>query len=264
MMVLITKKAVTVDQFGFGVLRFASDFISGDSGRSLVMPFENYDASKGWSNYLQSVGVPVPMLKLYHRLYTHCVLQTAFTQFSPSQRRTMTQGAMDGIQDRPADYDFNKTFSLLETAYDGSVKFSPAVQSLTNPEARLTFLPNPNAGVLAAKVLVDIFVIPKMKDGKAFNDDFKDYSSTMSATIGTTRRAIDDCQSALDWDPLLEWAPPGGRVGFQQLTGLPGFQRMKAHGKASNPQRRVQTAGVTGVSERRDAARALEAAQCLP
>jgi transposase-like protein len=31
---------------------------------------------------------------------------------------------------------------------------------------------------------------------------------------------------------------------------------MKAHGKASNPQRRVQTAGVTGVSGRRDAARA--------
>src|SRR3977135_3520922 len=64
--------------------------------------------------------------------------------------------------------------------------------------------------------------------------------------------------------PTLEWAPRGGRVGFQQLTGRPGFQRMKAHGKASNPQRRVQTAGVTGVSERRDAARALEAAQCLP
>jgi C4-dicarboxylate-specific signal transduction histidine kinase len=64
--------------------------------------------------------------------------------------------------------------------------------------------------------------------------------------------------------PAVEWAPRGGRVGFQQLTGRPGFQRMKAHGKASNPQRRVQTAGVTGVSERRDAARALEAAQCLP
>jgi ADP-ribosylglycohydrolase len=48
----------------------------------------------------------------------------------------------------------------------------------------------------------------------------------------------------------LEWAPRGGRDGFQQLTGRPGFQRMKAHGKASNPQRRVQTAGVTGVSER--------------
>jgi hypothetical protein len=28
---------------------------------------------------------------------------------------------------------------------------------------------------------------------------------------------------------------------------------MKAHGKASNPQRRVQTAGVTGVSERLNA-----------
>jgi hypothetical protein len=186
------KKAVTVDHFGFGVLQFASEFISGDSGRSLGMRFENYDASRGWSNYLQSVGVPIPTLKLYHRLYTHCVLQTAFTQFSSSQRRTMTQGAMDGIQDRPADYDFNRTFNSLENAFDGSFKFSPAVQPLTNPEARLNFLPNPNAGVLATKVLVDIFVIPKMKNSNAFIDDFVGYSSTVCATIGTTRRAVDD------------------------------------------------------------------------
>src|SRR3979490_1189442 len=72
------------------------------------------------------------------------------------------------------------------------------------------------------------------------------------------------CHSACNIDPLMEWAPRGGRVGFQQLTARPGFQRMKAHGKASNPQRRVQTAGVTGVSERRGPSRAPEAAQCLP
>src|SRR5271154_845168 len=77
-------------------------------------------------------------------------------------------------------------------------------------------------------------------------------------------KACGICQSAFKFDPALEWAPRDGQDGFQQLTGRPGFQRMKAHGKASNPQRRVQTAGVTGVSERRDAARALEAAQCLP
>ncbi len=66
------------------------------------------------------------------------------------------------------------------------------------------------------------------------------------------------CQSAFKFGPGLEWAPRGGQVGFQQLTGRPGFQRMKAHGKASNPQRRVQAASVTGVSGRRDAARALQ------
>jgi hypothetical protein len=186
------KKAVTVDQFGIGVLTFASDFITSDSARSLGMRFENYDASRGWTNYLQSVGVPLPTLQLYHRLYTHCVLQTAFTQFSPSHRRIMTQGAMDAFQERPADYDFAKTFSSLEAAYDGSLKFSPAVQPLTNLEARLTFLPNPNAGVLAAKFLVDSFAMPKMPNGKAFIDDFKGYSSTICATTGTARRAIDD------------------------------------------------------------------------
>jgi len=140
------QKKVSVDQFGFGVLQFASSFVSTDCGRSLGMRFENYDASQGWSNFLQSVGVPIPALKLYHRLYTHSVLQTAFTQFDSAQRRMMTQGAMDGIQDRPADYDFLKTVNALETAYKGHYSFSPTVQSLANPEARLTFLPNPNAG----------------------------------------------------------------------------------------------------------------------
>jgi DNA replication protein DnaC len=103
---------------------------------------------------------------------------------------------------------------------------------------------------------------------KSRDDDQTTRARTVSATpassdgasaTGRTRRSKG---SLLDAD--MEWAPRGGRVGFQQLTGRPGFQRMKAHGKASNPQRRVQTAGVTGVSERRDAARALEAAQCLP
>jgi hypothetical protein len=104
----------------------------------------------------------------------------------------MTKGAMDGIQDRRADYDFAKVYSSLESAYDGSFKFSPAVQPLTNSEARLTFLPNQNAGVLAAKFLVDSFVIPKMSNSKAFIDDFMGYSSTVCATTGTARRAIDD------------------------------------------------------------------------
>jgi hypothetical protein len=186
------KKKVSVDQFGFGVLQFASSFVSTDCGRSLGMRFENYDASQGWSNFLQSVGVPIPALKLYHRLYTHSVLQTAFTQFDSAQRRMMTQGAMDGIQDRPADYDFLKIVNALETAYKGHYSFSPTVQSLANPEARLTFLPNPNAGVLAAKILVDTFVLPNMKNSRAFIDDFQGYSSTVCATIGTARRAIDD------------------------------------------------------------------------
>jgi len=44
------------------------------------------------------------------------------------------------------------------------------------------------------------------------------------------------CQSALERDPPLEWAPGAGRVSRVGLTGWPGFWR-KAHAETPIPQR---------------------------
>ena len=47
--------------------------------------------------------------------------------------------------------------------------------------------------------------------------------------------------------PPMEWAPWGGRLGRQELTLVPGFRRMEAHGPASHAQHRVQAPGRSGV-----------------
>src|SRR5437868_8635977 len=54
--------------------------------------------------------------KLYHLFYTHAVLQTHFKSFSLAHRQAMTRGAMSNIADKPAGYDFGKTFNDLEAA----------------------------------------------------------------------------------------------------------------------------------------------------
>lgn len=177
------KKSVTPDQFGEAVLYYANDFIMPDASRSLGARFENYDASKGWVPVFQANGVPIPTVKLYHLFYTHAVLQTHFKSFSLAHGQAMTRGAMANIADKPAAYDFGRTFDDLEAAFSDQYKFDPSVASLRNPEAR------PMPGVSAAKYLVNSFVLPNMKNRQAFIDDFHGFSSTVCATIATVHRA---------------------------------------------------------------------------
>lgn len=179
------KKSVTPDQFGAGVLYFANDFITADASRSLGARFENYDASKGWVPVFQANGVPIPTVKLYHLFYTHAVLQAYFRTSSQAHRLAITRGAMSNIADKPASYDFGRTFNDLEAAFDGRYQFDPTVAALRNPDGR------PMTGVPAAKYLVDNFILATMKNRQAFVDDFAGFSSTVCATIGTIHRATE-------------------------------------------------------------------------
>lgn len=179
------KKSVTPDQFGEGVLYFANDFIAADASRSLGARFENYDASKGWVPVFQANGVPIPTVKLYHLFYTQAVLQAYFRTSSQAHRLAITRGAMANIADKPAAYDFGKTFNELEAAFDGRFQFDPSVAALHNPEGR------PMTGVPAAKYLLDRFVLANMKNRQAFLDDFVGFSSTICATVGTVHRAAE-------------------------------------------------------------------------
>jgi hypothetical protein len=195
------KKTIPIAEFGLTVLRYSAEFISNDALRSLGSRFPNYDASRGWSPVFQANGVPVPIVQLYHRLYTHCVLQTTFKGYSPVHRRAMVLGAISGLADAPGGYDFGKTFSELETAYEGDYKFDPSVEPLTNPEARLPFMAYPNVGILAAKYLINSFVIPNMRNSKAFIDDFKGYSGTIGSSVATANRAADQITSKVKIAP---------------------------------------------------------------
>jgi hypothetical protein len=84
------KKQITLAEFGQGILQLANEAISSDCSRALGMSFENWDGSKGWSNFLLGRGISIPTQKLHFRLWTHCAIQATCTQFDESQRRTIT------------------------------------------------------------------------------------------------------------------------------------------------------------------------------
>jgi hypothetical protein len=185
------KKQISLAEFGQGIVQLANGPISSDCSRALGMRFENWDGSKGWSNFLQSRGIPIPTQKLHYRLWTHAAIQATCTQYDSGKRRTITQSAMEAFSEEMDGYDFESTYKTLEAAYRGQHKFDRRVEPLSNPNATIHFLPNQKIGVLNAKYLVEAFVIPHMKNSAAFIDQFQSYSSTVCASIGTVQRAIE-------------------------------------------------------------------------
>jgi hypothetical protein len=194
------KQTIPVGEFGLWVLKYADEFISADALRSLGSTFPNYDASRGWTPVFESNGVPIPTVKLYLRQYTHCVLQSVFKSHSQFQRRAMMQGAISGLQEAPAGYDFGKTFSGLETVFDDNYKFDPRVAPL-NDDGRLNYLTVPNAHILASKYLIDSFVRHNMKNSKAFIDNFGSYSGTIASSLASADRAMNAIASKAKISP---------------------------------------------------------------
>jgi hypothetical protein len=183
------KQTIPVGEFGRSVLKYAGEFISADALRSLGSTFPNYDASRGWTPVFESNGVAIPTVKLYLRQYTHCVLQSVFREHSQSQLRAMVYGAISGLQETPAGYDFEKTFGNLETVFEGNFEYDPRVKPL-NDDGRLNYLTVPNAHILASKYLIDRFVLHNMKNSKAFIDNFGLYSSTVASSLASAHRAM--------------------------------------------------------------------------
>lgn len=184
------KKQITLVEFGQGIIQLVNETISSDCGRALGMRFENWDGSKGWSNFLQSRGISIPKQKLHYRLWTHATIQATCTQFDEAKRRTITQSAMEAFSEKLPNYDLGSIYDALEAAYRGQYKFDPRLAPLGNPGAAIKFLPNPQVGLLSAKYLIEAFVFPHMPNSAAFIDEFHSYSSTVCASIGTVSRAV--------------------------------------------------------------------------
>jgi hypothetical protein len=188
------KSKVSPSEFGQAVLHVGKDFLMLDAGHSLVLRFEDFfdrQASESSPSFLERHGLAMPLQKLYFRLYTHCAMQANFSQFDAAIAREMTRGAMSLFTFDIEGYDFDATYMTLDSAYRGQHLFSPAVEPLTNAEAKLKFLPNPYAGVVNAKFLIEDFVLPYMSNSPAFIDDFWGYSSAVSSAVGTACRAMD-------------------------------------------------------------------------
>jgi hypothetical protein len=88
--------------------------------------------------------------------------------YSRLHRRTMVHGAISGLSETPAGYDFSKTFDELEAAFEDEYKFDPRVAPLTNPNAQPRFLAYPNVGVVASKYLISSFILSNMKNWRWF------------------------------------------------------------------------------------------------
>jgi hypothetical protein len=97
---------------------------------------------------------------------------------------------MDSFTEQLNGYKFEMTYGTLEAAYHGQHKFSPQVESLANSEAKFTWLPNPDVGILNAKYLLESFVILNMKNSSNFIADFHGYSACAFGAVGTVGRAI--------------------------------------------------------------------------
>ena len=97
---------------------------------------------------------------------------------------------MNGFSEQLADYNVGSTYNALESVYRGQYRFDPRVAPLTYPDASIHFLPDPKAGVLSAKYLVEAFVIPHMPNSSAIIAEFQSYSSPLHASIGTVSRAM--------------------------------------------------------------------------
>ena len=188
------KKQISSGEFGEGIATLVNEPISTDSARALGMRFENWDASNGWSKFVESKGVSITTQKLHYRMWTHAAIQTFCTRFDEGKRRTITQAAM-GIFGKIDGYDFGTVYSGLEEARRGNYKFEPKIAALTNPDGGIQYLPNPHAATQSAKYLIQAFVVPHMPNAPAFINDFGSYSGTLGASIGTVARAVDHISS---------------------------------------------------------------------
>lgn len=185
------KKQISLDELGEGIATLANEPISTDSARALGMRFENWDASNGWSRFIESQGVPVTTQMLHYRLWTHAAIQTFCTRFDEGKRRAVTQSGMGIFAKAIPGYEFGSTYAALEDAFRGNYKFDPKISPLTNPGGGISYLPNPQAPSQSAKYLIQAFVFPHMPNAPAFIRDFGSYSSTLGASIGTVSRAAD-------------------------------------------------------------------------
>jgi hypothetical protein len=186
------KKKVTPEEFGQAITHLVKGPLSSDALRSLGTRFEDFDASSGWAVFLERKGVSRSVQSLYCVLFIHCAIQAACTQFDEATRHVIVHGAtIDSFASTPDGYDFQEIYEELEAIYRGRLKFDQRLEPLSNSDFQFPYLPNPNAGVLTAKYLIESFIVPNMVNSKAFIDDFKGYSGTVCVAIGVVQRALD-------------------------------------------------------------------------
>jgi hypothetical protein len=187
------KKTITPEEFGLTATSWGNEFLVNDAAVSLGLLFDDFwdrDKSEKGEQYLARHGIPPSKTNLYIRLFAHCAVQAASTQFSQDTGRSIIRGAMTGFRKTPEGYDFDTTYNALEAVYRGRHKFDPRIERLNNPSYHWPFLPYPNAGVLNAKYLIENFVISNVNNANVLGDGFAGYSGKVGGGLDIVLRAM--------------------------------------------------------------------------
>ncbi|MCW5718663.1 MAG: hypothetical protein KIS68_12615 [Bauldia sp.] len=185
------KTKASPEDFGQAAFQMASESLSAEAARSLGTGFADYDARSDKVGFFEREGLSLDRQKLWFRLFSHCAVQACATQFDSQIARQVTRGAVEqGFANPAQGYDFASTYALYRSALDGTHQFDPRIRHLANPGSRTPFLARDDAGVLAAKVLIETFVFKHVRDPEPFINRFQNFSSIVGASIGTTYRAM--------------------------------------------------------------------------
>ena len=82
------KQKITPEEYGHYATKWANTFLVSDAGVSLGLFFDDFwnrDTSQTPEQYLETHGIPASKTTLYIRLFAHCSVQAASTQFSQTQ-----------------------------------------------------------------------------------------------------------------------------------------------------------------------------------
>jgi hypothetical protein len=172
------KKKITPEEFGATVASWGNEFLVNDAALSLAQLFDDFwdsDRPDKGEQFLERHGIPASKQNLYIRLFARCAIHAASTQYSQEASKAITWGAMTNYKKTPEGYDFGATYSALEAVYRGQHRFSRSIDALNNPNYDFPFLPNPNAGILNAKFLIENFVNPNVGNTKVLGDGFDLY-----------------------------------------------------------------------------------------
>lgn len=97
---------------------------------------------------------------------------------------------MAGFIETPEDYDFETTCNTLDAVYRGRHHFGPRIEALNNPNYHWPILPNPKAGILNAKYLIENFVISHVNNTKVFGDGFSLFSGKVGGGLDIVLKAM--------------------------------------------------------------------------
>jgi hypothetical protein len=187
------KKKISPEEFGRIVVSWGNEFLVNDAAVSLARLFDDFwdrDTTEKGAQFLERHGIPAPRQNLYIRLFAHCAVQAASTQFSQETGQAITRAAMAGFAKSPEGYDFAKTYTALEAVYRGRHKFDRRIEPLSNPNYVWPFLPYPNAGILNAKYLIETFVISDVNNSNVLGDGFSSYSGTVGGGLDVVLKAM--------------------------------------------------------------------------